>query len=425
MTRQKIRFVSGQPWTQTSGTPPTPFAHVRLAEPPRRRRGGRRSGRDRCRPRSVMGPAPYAPVAPGHDARRVPPPRARPRRLDRRLPRGRRAAARSASPVAPGEVPGELPAAPPDGPEPFERRARRPRPGRSSPASRTGSTRASSPTSRPTRPTRRSSASWSRPASACNGHALGHQPGLHRARDADARLDGGAARPARPLPQRRRRAAASSRARRPRPRCAPSWRARERATERPHQPRRRTAGASSPTPPPRRTRPSRRALRIAGHRQRQPPARRRRRRLRHAPDALAAAIAADRAAGLDAVLRRAPPPAPRRRWPSTRCRPSPRSAEREGVWLHVDARHGRHRRPVPRAPLGERRPRAGRLLLHEPAQVDGRQLRLRPVLGGRPRRRCSTRCRSCPSTSAPRPASRRRRSTTATGRSRSAAASGR
>ena len=37
-----------------------------------------------------------------------------------------------------------------------------------------------------------------------------------------------------------------------------------------------------------------------------------------------------------------------------------------------------------RAPMGQRRVGARRQLLHEPAQVDGRQLRLRPVLDGRP-----------------------------------------
>ena len=41
---------------------------------------------------------------------------------------------------------------------------------------------------------------------------------------------------------------------------------------------------------------------------------------------------------------------------------------------------GRHRRAGARVPLGQRRPRVRRLVLHEPAQVDGCQLRLHDLL---------------------------------------------
>ena len=98
---------------------------------------------------------------------------------------------------------------------------------------------------------------------------------------------------------------------------------------------------------------------------------------------------------------------------------------REGLWLHVDAAMARHRRAVPRAALGQRRARPGRLLLHQPAQVDGRELRLRPVLGGRPGRAAR---RAVDPARVPAHRGRRGRapsSTTATGRSRSAGASGR
>ena len=112
-------------------------------------------------------------------------------------------------------------------------------------------------------------------------------------------------------------------------------------------------------------------------------------------------------------------------WPSTRCPSIAAICRREGMWLHVDARHGRHRRAVPRAALGQRRSRPGRLVLHQPAQVDGRELRLRPVLGGRPGRAAR---RAVDPARVPAHRGRRgraRSSTTATGRSPSAGGSGR
>ena len=54
------------------------------------------------------------------------------------------------------------------------------------------------------------------------------------------------------------------------------------------------------------------------------------------------------------------------------------------LWLHVDAAMSGDRRPRSRAPLGQRGRRARRQLLHQPAQVDGRQLRLRSLLDRRP-----------------------------------------
>ena len=107
--------------------------------------------------------------------------------------------------------------------------------------------------------------------------------------------------------------------------------------------------------------------------------------------------------------------------------PTPAIADVCARARHVAARRRgdeRHRRARARAALGQRRPRARRQLLHQPAQVDGRQLRLRPVLDRRPRGPARRAVASCPSTCARRPPSPARRSTTATGRSRSAAASG-
>ncbi len=69
--------------------------------------------------------------------------------------------------------------------------------------------------------------------------------------------------------------------------------------------------------------------------------------------------------------------------PDRRDRPDLRTRARLAARRRGDVGHRRARTG---APLGERRPGVRRLLLHEPAQVDGRQLRLRPVLDGRPRR---------------------------------------
>ena len=62
---------------------------------------------------------------------------------------------------------------------------------------------------------------------------------------------------------------------------------------------------------------------------------------------------------------------------------------REGLWLHVDAAMAGIAALCPELRWVNAGLDAGRLLLHQPAQVDGRQLRLRPVLGGRPGGRCS------------------------------------
>ena len=142
-------------------------------------------------------------------------------------------------------------------------------------------------------------------------------------------------------------------------------------------------------------------------------------------DALAEMVARRRrrrAAPVLGLLARTGRPA---RWRSTRRRDRRRIAQRHGMWLHVDAAMSGIAALSPAAAVGQRRARAGRQLLHEPAQVDGRQLRLRPVLDRRPRgaaRRAEHPARVPPLGGR---RDRRRRSTTATGRSRSAGASGR
>ena len=96
------------------------------------------------------------------------------------------------------------------------------------------------------------------------GHALGHQPGLHRARNARARLDGRDAGPAGQLPVHGGRAAVSSRTRPRARRCARSLAARERATGGRSQRDAAATGGWWPTPRPRPTPPSRRRAKIAG-----------------------------------------------------------------------------------------------------------------------------------------------------------------
>ena len=142
------------------------------------------------------------------------------------------------------------------------------------------------------------------------------------------------------------------------------------------------------------------------------------------PDALAAVIAADRAAGLvpffvcatrgtTSSMAFDPTPAHRRR-----------SAATHGVWLHVDAAMSGIAALAPELRWVNDGLELRRQLLHQPAQVDGRQLRLRPVLDrrpGRPARRAEHPAR-VPALGGRR--GRARRSTTATGRCRSAAASG-
>ena len=58
-----------------------------------------------------------------------------------------------------------------------------------------------------------------------------------------------------------------------------------------------------------------------------------------------------------------PPP------PSTPCRPSPTSAERHGIWLHVDAAYAGSAAVARGIPLAARRLRARRFAHHQPAQV--------------------------------------------------------
>ena len=103
------------------------------------------------------------------------------------------------------------------------------------------------------------------------------------------------------------------------------------------------------------------------------------------PDALAELIEADLAAGLVPFF----VCSSRGTTSSMAFDPTPQIGEicnRHGVWLHVDGAMSGYRCTGPGVPLGERRARRGRQLLHESAQVDGRQLRLRPVLDGRPPR---------------------------------------
>ena len=61
-------------------------------------------------------------------------------------------------------------------------------------------------------------------------------------------------------------------------------------------------------------------------------------------------------------------------------------AREHGAWLHVDAAWAGVAAVAPGAALDQRRARARRLVLHQPAQVAAHQLRLQRVLGGRPRR---------------------------------------
>ena len=209
------------------------------------------------------------------------------------------------------------------------------------------------------------------------GDALVDVAGVHRARDARPRLDGRAARAARPLPLRRRR-------------------------------RRRDRGVGV----------RRHAVRAAGGAL----AGRRRRTVRSPAGVhLDAGPQLDREGGAHRRAAARPAPAGRRRRRASRCGPTrwrprwPRTAppaSRRSSWSPTsaprrrppsircppiaDAVRGarrvapRRRRPrrvragVPGAAVDRRRRRAGRQLLHEPAQVAVHQLRLRLLLGGRP-----------------------------------------
>ena len=197
----------------------------------------------------------------------------------------------------PGDVRAALPAHPPQHAEPFERRPGRPRPG--DPAGDHPLAVAQlvrllpGQQLRPVDPRRAPVRRARRP-----GDALVDQPRLHRAGDARPRLDGRAARPARPVPVRRRPGAGSSRTAPRRPRSCALLAARQRAVD---------AGARPGRP---------RRLRLGPHplvAWRRPPASPGWIRASSAwwpsttdfamrPDALAAAIAEDRGGRPDAVL---------------------------------------------------------------------------------------------------------------------------
>ena len=139
-------------------------------------------------------------------------------------------------------------------------------------------------------------------------------------------------------------------------------------------------------------------------------------------DALAEAIAADRAAGLVPFF----VCATHGTTSSMAFDPTPEIGplcRSNGLWLHVDAAMSGIAALGARAPVGERRPGVRRQLLHQPPQVDGSELRLRPVLDrgsrGTPRRARAS-CRSTSARRRPRPG---RRSTTGTGRFPSAGGS--
>ena len=170
-------------------------------------------------------------------------------------------------------------------------------------------------------------------------HDLGHQPGLHRGRDADDGLDGRAARPARPVPSTggtgggviQGTASGGDAVRHPGgslsgpPAGAGN---RRRATRRP---------TSSPTPPSQAHSSHREGPADRRHRQRQPPRRRPRRHVAMRPDALAAAIAEDRAAGRQPFFVCATAGTTSTDGVRSRAGHRRRSASREGLWLHVDA----------------------------------------------------------------------------------------
>ena len=239
------------------------------------------------------------------------------------------------------------------------------------------------------------------------GHELDHVAGMHRTRNADARLDDRAARPARrPSARRASTVAGSSRARRAR-RCSspsspraggpPPARSTPTATRR----------SSSPTPPRRPTRASRRACASPGSAPTGSVPCRTTTRSPMRPDALDAMIAADRAAGLVPFF----VCATRGTTSSLAFDPTPAIGavlpprERLAARRRGDVRH---RRARTRVPVGQRRPRPRRFVLHQPAQVDGHQLRLQPVLDRPTVTPCSARSASCPSTCGPPQPSRAR-----------------
>ena len=130
-------------------------------------------------------------------------------------------------------------------------------------------------------------------------------------------------------------------------------------------------------------------------------------RLRHAPGPpRAQLIAADKAAGrLASRFVCATVGTTSSDAPSTLCRAIGAICREHGVWLHVDAAHGRDRRALPGVPLDPRRPGVRRQLRLQPAQVDADELRLQRLLRPRPGRAHPAPSASSRSTCATRPAS--------------------
>ena len=314
------------------------------------------------------------------DARRVPPARARGGRVGGPLPRDDRGPPGAEPRSSRGGCGRSCRRRRRSSPEPFERGPRRPRPGgpaRRHPLAAPGLARLL--------PDRRLGPVGARPTSSrrgsacrgCSGRRRRPAPSWRRSSSTGwpscSACRSGSARRRR----RRRDRGVGARAPRSAP-CSPPAGGRP-ATARFDRP-------ASPTRPRRPTARSRRRVRIAGLRPDQ---------LRLIdvddafalrPDALAAAMAEDRAAGLMPFFVVAnvgttsstalDPLAPDRR----RLRRARRLAARRRRARRVGA-------GVPRAALDRRRRRAGRQLLHEPAQVAVHQLRLRLLLGGRPGRR--------------------------------------
>ena len=256
------------------------------------------------------------------------------------------------------------------------------------------------------------------------GHALGHQPGLHRARDPRPGLAGGDARPARRPSSLGRTGGgviqdtASSASL-----CA-LLAARERATGYASNERgcdgRLVAYTSTQAHS-----SIEKGVRIAGSRPRQPAAGGRGRDLRHAPGAPGeadpprtgrpACVPFFVCATVGTTSSNAIDPLPE----------IGRICRDEGLWLHVDAAMSGTAALCPEFRHILERPGAGRQLLLQPAQVDVHQLRLRLLLRGRPRGADQDPQHPARVPARTRPPSPAPSSTTATGRSRWAGGSGR
>ena len=218
------------------------------------------------------------------------------------------------------------------------------------------------------------------------GDELGHQPGLHRSGDADGRLDAGAARPARvvPLDQRQRRRRDPRIGQRGDTRIDPGRPMAHHTggavnARRRHLTTRRICDIAGALAASRRACASPASAPIASGSCHTTTA------FAMQPRALAEMIAADRAAGLIPF------------WvcsshgTTARMAFDPTAAiaeiaQREGMWLHVDAAMSGIAALAPEYRWVNDGLEHRRQLLHQPAQVDGRQLRLRPVLDGRSRR---------------------------------------